>query len=338
MPAKGFRKQFCKRNHDLSLPDAKNKAGRCKLCIKEKEYQKKWRLANPERNKEIAKRASDKQRKINPNLDKEKYLANRDYYQQRYRDNKTELLAQNKEYHTTIAGKFSRLKAKAKSRKINFELTLEQYTEVIFKSCHYCNADLVSITGGCIDRIDNDKVIGYRIDNVLPCCPSCNALRNRLHTVEETLVMVHMLKAVRKFPILIEILKKKDIGFVKSPFIGEDSWYPNRGKLRKSDLKPIARFKALVGRQKIENIVVSLSFDDYRNLILQPCFYCSSSLAYSKGRGLDQINPVGEYRVDNVLPCCFVCNTIRNNRFTVDETKIMVIVRNLFRKKFLQEK
>lgn len=349
-----MKKQFCKHGHDTFVT-GRDSTSHCIACKKEwftgrsdynKEYYKRtieYQLArakeyrdthidqikvynkeyNEIHNAEIKKRNAEN---YDPQKAHERYIIDRD-----------KLLVQNKAWAKTIAGKFSRLKAKAKSRKINFDLTLEQYTEVIFRSCHYCSTDLVSITGGCIDRIDNDKSIGYKINNILPCCPSCNAIRNRLHTIEETLVMVHILKAIRKFPFLIEILKKKDLGFIKSPFIDENSWYPNRGQLRKCEIKFTARFNALVGRQKIEKMLVLLSFEEYEKLLSQLCFYCGSSLIDSKGRGLDQIIPNNRYEIGNVLPCCFVCNTIKNNRFTVDETKVMVIVRNLFRKKFLQE-
>lgn len=263
--------------------------------------------------------------------DKENYNPQKAH--EHYVTNKEKLDAQNKVWARTIAGKFSRLKTKAKNRKINFELTLDQYCQVIQNRCYYCDVDLFSITGGCIDRINNDKSIGYKIDNVLPCCPSCNLIRNRLHTVEETLVMVHALKAIRKFPFLIDVFKKKDIGFVKSPFIDENSWYP-KGKAKRRIFSSLVRYNLFLGRQKIEKFKINLTFEEYEKLIIQPCFYCGISLKDSRGRGLDQIKPNNIYEIRNVLPCCFVCNTIKSNHFTVDETKVMVTARNLFRKKF----
>jgi hypothetical protein len=349
------KKQFCVNGHEIAVV-GRDSTGHCNECVKEhrpkraeynKEYyartqniqiarSRKYRAENPEKIKEYNEQYTEDHK--DELLVKWKAQYDPQKAHGRYEAQKDKLDAQNKAWSKTLEGRYSRLKTKAKNRKIFFDLTFEQYVQIIQNACYYCGLNLLLSTGGCIDRIDNDKNVGYILTNVLPCCVSCNVIRNRLHTIEETLVMVRTLKAIQKFPILIDVLKNKDLGFVKSPFIDEKSWYPRRGKLRHSDLKPIARYKVLVGRQKIENIFVTLSFAEYEKVISNPCFYCGADLAYSKGRGLDRTNPFGIYEINNVLPCCFVCNTIKNNRFTVDETKVMVIVRNLFRKKFLQEK
>lgn len=72
-----------------------------------------------------------------------------------------------------------------------FELTLDQYTNLIHSNCHYCGApptsdnvwnksgkrkcddDIVLING--VDRIDSNK--GYTIDNCVSCCPMCNRMK-----------------------------------------------------------------------------------------------------------------------------------------------------------------
>jgi hypothetical protein len=66
---------------------------------------------------------------------------------------------------------FASAKAGAKSRGIDFALTVEDYADLISKRCHYCNAEDVGI-----DRVDSD--LGYVRTNVVPCCYPCNKAKS----------------------------------------------------------------------------------------------------------------------------------------------------------------
>jgi hypothetical protein len=68
-----------------------------------------------------------------------------------------------------------------------WKLTKEQVREIISQPCFYCGIPFSNnfgekhgFNGGVkyngLDRIDNDK--GYIIDNVVPCCRSCNIAKN----------------------------------------------------------------------------------------------------------------------------------------------------------------
>jgi hypothetical protein len=74
-----------------------------------------------------------------------------------------------------------RYKKDASSRGYSFELTKEQFNDIVIKPCFYCsstkeskqmynNWGLIYYTG--IDRVDNTK--GYIIENCVPCCKQCN--------------------------------------------------------------------------------------------------------------------------------------------------------------------
>lgn len=76
----------------------------------------------------------------------------------------------------------------AKDRKIEFNLTREYFTKLILKPCKYCgeinsnerqdrlnSSENISYNG--IDRIDSSK--GYTIDNTVPCCDTCNMMKNK---------------------------------------------------------------------------------------------------------------------------------------------------------------
>lgn len=84
-------------------------------------------------------------------------------------------------------------KRNAKTRGYEFKLTKKQYGDLIQQPCHYCgaaasegNRHLVArreyFYWNGLDRVDNDK--GYVIDNVVPCCPTCNVAKHN-HSLEE---------------------------------------------------------------------------------------------------------------------------------------------------------
>lgn len=88
-------------------------------------------------------------------------------------------------------------KNSAKTTNKTFLLTEEEYCKLVSKPCYYCEEPL-SGNGINLDRINNDKSIGYRLDNVLPCCVKCNLLRGDRLTVEETKVAVDAIQKFRK--------------------------------------------------------------------------------------------------------------------------------------------
>lgn len=88
-------------------------------------------------------------------------------------------------------------KRNAKSRNHDFDLSFEEYDNIIQQECAYCgsqpqtNQKLVEERGSTkeplfyyngIDRIDSKR--GYSIDNCVPCCAKCNYMK-RTYEKEE---------------------------------------------------------------------------------------------------------------------------------------------------------
>lgn len=89
-----------------------------------------------------------------------------------------------------------------------------------------------------------------------------------------------------------------------------------------------------------------LTKKQFRNLILKNCFYCfkapsnkciTKSGDYLHYNGLDRLNNDKAYRIDNVVPCCYECNSIKSNLFSPEETKVMVRALSQFRKNKCQK-
>lgn len=80
----------------------------------------------------------------------------------------------------------------ASKRNYTFELTREQFIELMYQDCSYCgsipsNSRKIPVTHEIIyyngiDRIDNTK--GYTIENTTACCKRCNMAKNDLSMEE----------------------------------------------------------------------------------------------------------------------------------------------------------
>lgn len=78
----------------------------------------------------------------------------------------------------------------AKMRKYEWHITNEQFDNLTKSSCHYCGRLPFSVqtsSPGCntgtytwmgIDRKDNSQ--GYNLDNVVPCCQTCNRAKYKM--------------------------------------------------------------------------------------------------------------------------------------------------------------
>jgi len=74
---------------------------------------------------------------------------------------------------------------------------------------------------------------------------------------------------------------------------------------------------------KTKNIEFGLTFEEFVYVRENPCYYCENKL-HSKtvyGVGLDRIDSSKGYTIDNVLPCCYLCNRIKSNILTSNEMK-----------------
>jgi hypothetical protein len=95
---------------------------------------------------------------------------------------------------------------------------------------------------------------------------------------------------------------------------------------QKNKSRPDVRYKYLINQGKLYELQVSLTLEEYTDLISKPCYYCNDKMnTPSFGRGLDRIDNSHGYHIDNVLPCCTTCNQIRSDKFTVEETKVMIL-------------
>jgi len=95
-----------------------------------------------------------------------------------------------KQYNYLPSSRFTHAKWQANKRKLLWTITYDEYIVLIDSKCYYCNQTLPK--AGCgLDRIDNLR--GYELDNVIPCCSTCNMARGKRYTVSEFKAMMEAL-------------------------------------------------------------------------------------------------------------------------------------------------
>lgn len=68
----------------------------------------------------------------------------------------------------------------AKKRAILFQLTWDEFRNLLVHHCYYCGLTPGPING--LDRVDNE--IGYTLGNVVTCCTWCNLSKRERSTAE----------------------------------------------------------------------------------------------------------------------------------------------------------
>lgn len=95
-------------------------------------------------------------------------------------------------------------------------------------------------------------------------------------------------------------------------------------KKRLSHARDIARSR---------NYFCNITDEQFISYWNSPCTYCQKSILKETGIGLDRINNDIGYVATNVVPCCGVCNKIRNVHLTHEEMKVAMCAVIEFRKK-----
>ncbi len=91
---------------------------------------------------------------------------------------------------------------------------------------------------------------------------------------------------------------------------------PNTSKERQKASKMISTYKCLDRKRGFKECDIDVDWM-IDNIMHKPCVYCGDTHKV----GCDRINNNQGHTKDNVVPCCYDCNTVRNNIFTFDEMK-----------------
>lgn len=91
------------------------------------------------------------------------------------------------------------------------------------------------------------------------------------------------------------------------------------GKWRRTTIE--GRYNHYKSSAKEKGRDFKLSKEEFEKLVSLPCFYCnfSGKTGIIQKMGLDRIDNNKGYLINNVVPCCTLCNMTRSNNFTKDE-------------------
>ena len=192
--------------------------------------------------------------------------------------------------------------------------------------------ELGSIIHGGVDRVY--ATIGYRPSNVCPACKFCNWSKSDLTPTEfaqwistvSDRIAIFSEEAQRTGTALTRFLGAyREPVDVEAPALASD--YPV--ELRRFIEKQL--YYALRGRYK-GRFTADLGWDAFLDLLYRRCTYCggacrneynahtvfgpkafrASDFVY-RYTGLDRVDPSLPYSLDNVTPCCAVCNNAKRD-------------------------
>lgn len=131
-----------------------------------------------EKQKDLRRKAAKRRYHKNLKKNREKHRA---WAAKNYCKNAKKLRERVGIFARTIKGRYTRLKAAAKVRGLELRISFEEYQRLVSGStCEYCSNSLPE-TGGGLDRV-NWKT-GYTLENVVPCCKSCNDKKGSLERI-----------------------------------------------------------------------------------------------------------------------------------------------------------
>jgi hypothetical protein len=233
-----------------------------------------------------------------------------------YENNREKQKQRQKDLATQANRQFFYLKRRAFKSNIECNLTIEEFNEIKSKMvCYYCQEELSKTAPG-LDRLDSTK--GYSKKNCVACCKRCNTIKRDLVQPEELLMFNKILKNEIEIPEIENLYS-----LYKQP-------------------EKISKVKKRWGRLKkatnSKGINLDLTFEQYKEILKQPCEYCGVE-NLGTGYGLDKKIPDKDigYTFENSVSCCTPCNQIKNNYLTHEEMKILMKVISYNRKGLVNE-
>ncbi len=164
-----------------------------------KKIQEKYKNYYKENKKIILKKAKNYRKKHKKSISKMKkkyHQKNKEKFNLRsknyYHNNKKRVRKTTISWLKSSRGRFMMAKHAAKKRKLVWNISYEEYTNINQNKCFYSTKHILPEQGSGLDRIDNNK--GYLINNVIPCCTNCNLGRANRYTVTEWKIMINALE------------------------------------------------------------------------------------------------------------------------------------------------
>jgi hypothetical protein len=246
-----------------------------------------WKEKNPDK---CAKYWLDSRGRQIANKGINKYLEDNAKTMKAWRDkNPEKCLDSNEAKKSNIKIHYTNYVRDADKKNIKFELTQEEFNELVKSVCYYCGTMQDKGLNG-IDKKDYTK--GYTNENSVSCCEICNVMKG-------TLSADIFLKRIE------HILTYQ--GYIEGTLYPE--YFANHST---------SSFKKYKNRANIKlNKEFELSEDQFYKLIFGDCYICGKKTDDKHTNGIDRIDNEKGYIINNVESCCGECNYMKN-KFNLD--------------------
>lgn len=204
----------------------------------------------------------------------------------KWRDSNIEKVENNKlNNKKSLTIQYSTYKSSALAKNLVFEITQEQYNEIVKPKCYYC--DCIHERGfNGIDRIDSTK--GYVLDNCVSCCKMCNYMKKSL----DEHIFIKRAEHITSYNNLTENKNYHDDVFNNYLYGVTYSTY-----------------KYTASRK---DYVFEITKEQFNEITDKDCYLCGKkTVTYIHRNGIDRIDNNVGYVFENCRPCCGECNFMK---------------------------
>lgn len=199
--------------------------------------------------------------------------------QKRNREHRNELARKN------AKGAYAHYKKDALHRHIIFEVSEQEFSQVIFQQCFYCGGtDPIKGFNG-VDRVDSDK--GYKTDNIVPCCSFCNYMKG-------TIDISTFLNRIEHILVINGIMEG---GTLHPEAFGDTI---------------SGTYEQYIHSASSRNIPFDITKPEFLGLIRQPCYLCNKPNSQTHRNGIDRYDNAIGYTLENGRSCCGECNYMKH--------------------------
>lgn len=222
-------------------------------------------------------------------LGPEGYLAKNAEGARKRRANNPEKQAEfNRARNNDVNASFKTYIRSAEDKNHPFELSKDQFLEIVYKPCYYCGVlgeETRDFNG--IDRMDQTE--GYNIDNCVSSCKMCNYMKLSLD-VETFLKRVEHVVTYNRLVIR---------GGRMFPAV-----FANHNSIHIS-------FRGYQRRAMKKGLDFTITKDDFAQITSQPCYVCGKMGDSNHKTGIDRFDSSLGYVLENCRPCCGECNVAK---------------------------
>jgi hypothetical protein len=193
------------------------------------------------------------------------------------------------------------------NKNLIFELTKEEFLEIVKKPCFYCNTIQDKGFNGIDKKICNN---GYIMDNIVSCCKMCNVMKGTL-TPE---IFFRRIEHILTYQDIIKGKLDNNIfeNYISVPY----NKYKNRA----------------INRLKIN---FEITEEDFIEIKKNDCYLCGKTNSKNHKNGIDRVDNNLGYIKTNIKSCCADCNYMKN-KYNLEKilNKFALIYNNLKHYKF----